>query len=245
MQARALLFDLRVFAEMDIDYLQASKFLEGGGSSGLLPTRDILKKLSETSQKVPKEGYSEWINKVTDALDEIETEQIGNFQLHMGVKSGLESLQSMGLSIYVLTETGKKAEEKFLSQHSIGQYINEVIARDGAEGIGDLGKRLEVALEKLKLLPEECVYFCNRLSDLKTAKSRNFRTIILPSRKEKINNLIAEGSDGMIISLEEIPSLLLTESFKPTATEVENVENLENKEVEGVAAEKTELEEHV
>ncbi|MCL5066779.1 MAG: HAD family hydrolase [Thaumarchaeota archaeon] len=245
LQARALLFDLRVFAEIDIDYLQASQFLENGGASGTLPIRDILKQLSERSQKIAKEDYPNWIRKVSDRLDEIEIEQIGKFQLHMGVRDGLDSLQPMDLSIYVLTETGKEAGEKFLSQHNIRQYVNEVISRENAEGIGDLGERLDVALNKLELLPEECVYFCNRLSDLKVAKSANFRTIILPSRREKINNLIVEGSDGMIISLEEIPSLLLTETFKATTAEepqVEIAENLdESKEMKNLEAEKTEL----
>ena len=114
---------------------------------------------------------------------------------------------------------GRKAGIQFLSQHSISQYIDEVICRDDTKGVGELSKRLEFALDKLEILPEECIYFCNRLSDLKVAKSANFQIIVLPSRKEKANDLIKEGPNGMIISLEEIPSLLSIETFKATPRE--------------------------
>ena len=105
-------------------------------------------------------------------LDEIETEQIGRFQLHLGVKNGLDSLRREDLSIYVLTEMGRKAGMQFLSQHSISQYIDEVICRDDTKGVGELSKRLEIALDKLEILPEECIYFCNRLSDSESRKIR-------------------------------------------------------------------------
>ena len=136
LQAKALLFDIMVLAEIDIDYLPATRFLKEG-VRGAFPLRDILKQLSETSHKISKDEYPKWISEVSNELDEIETKQIDRFQLHMGVKNGLDSLRHEGLPIYVLTEMGRKAGMQFLSQHSISQYIVEVISRDDTKGLGD------------------------------------------------------------------------------------------------------------
>ena len=65
LQAKALLFDIMVPAEIDIDYLSAARFLKGG-AAGVFPLRDILKQLSETSQKISKDEYPKWISEVSN-----------------------------------------------------------------------------------------------------------------------------------------------------------------------------------
>ncbi|MDG6906405.1 MAG: HAD hydrolase-like protein [Nitrososphaerota archaeon] len=246
MQAKALLFNIGVLAEIDIDYLPASQFLGNTSSPILSQMRNIIKQLHEMGEKLSEEEYQDWFDKVSNTLDEIETAQISKFHLHMGVKNGLDSLQSTGLPIYVLTDMGEKACKLFLTQHDLGHYVNSIISRNDANEIGNIAKSLDIASKKLELIPERCIYFCNRLSELKEAKSAKFRTIILPSRKERINDLIAEGSDGMIVSLEEIPSLLSLDTFKESPEEKLEKERAENpdgtKEDRIVPSNETELE---
>ena len=228
LQAKALLFNIGVLSEIDIDYLQASQFLGNTSSPSLSQMRNVIKQLHEIGGNLPKEEYQDWFDKVSNALDEIETAQIEKFNLHMGVKNGLDSLQSTGLPIYVLTDMGEKACKLFLTKHDLGHYVNSIISRNDANEIGNIAKCLDIASKRLELIPEQCIYFCNRLSDLKAAKSAKFRTIILPSRKERTNDLISEGSDGMIVSLEEIPSLLSLDTFKESPEEKREKESVEN-----------------
>ena len=134
-----------------------------------------------------------------------------------------------------LTELGKDAAEKFLKDKDVDAYVGKLVTRETIGEPSDLGSRLNRALGKDELKQEECVYFCNKLSDLKRAKASNFRTVVLPSKGEKLDLMMLEKPLGMIMSLEEIPNLLsldIARAEKPKATRIrsEGTESAESSE---------------
>ena len=215
MQIQALLFDFKVLAPIDIDYQKAMGILTKEYISVFDPgSTDIFRQLALVKEKSTKESYGALSKKMTGLLDEIEYDQINQFPLHMGVKNGLASLKETKLHLAAITELGSNAADRFLEEKEISQYIEQSFTRSSLDDSQDFGSRLKLAFEKLQVKPEECIYFCNTIADLKRAREFKLRTIVLPSKKDPMNRLMMEKPDGLIITLEEIPNMLEIDTFK-------------------------------
>lgn len=228
MQVKALLFDFRVFAPIEINYQKAFEALarESKPRSINPLSKDFFGQISLVlaEKKKSQRDYKEFVTKMSELLDEIESAQIGNFHLYPGVKNGLGSLKTMKLSVAATTELGTNAAEKFLKDNEIKAYIGELVPRIKIESAGDLGLRIKSVLEKVKAKSDECIYFCNRLEDLNAAKSKKVATIVLPSKGSRMDAILRENPDGMIMTLEELPAMLSLEKFKkPVGKEGETV----------------------
>lgn len=219
MPIRALLFDLKVFAPVEINYqrafdLMAKEFANNAKSA----PQDIFKQICLVKAKSSAKDYYEFSKRMSSLLDEIETSQVENVQLNSGVKNGLELLESMNVSVVSLSQIGVKATEKLLAGRGVAPYVDEVIARQSIDGPNDLVTRLNGALQKLNVKVEECVFFCNKLSDLKEAKSAKFRTVVLPSKGERLDLMMLENPDGVILFLTELQNLLSLELARSSPT---------------------------
>jgi phosphoglycolate phosphatase-like HAD superfamily hydrolase len=216
MQVKALIFDFRVFAPIEINYQKGWEVLMKESKSVNPLSKDFLGQLGlMLREKKKSEKESEGtLTKMSELLDEIETTQIADFSLYPGVKNGLESLKTMKLKVAATTELGTKASEKFLKEKEIKPYITELFSRPNLENGRNLGLRISNALQKLKTGKEESIYFCNQLEDLIAAKSANVTTVILPSKGARMDAMLRENPDGMIMTLEELPAMLSLEKFK-------------------------------
>ncbi len=215
MRVKALLFDFRIFAPMEINYQRAFDALREGGLGNFAPAgsfRQLGLLLHEA--KKSQQNYKELGSKISELLDEIEIAQILNFRLYPGVKKGLESLNTMKLLVATVTELGAIAAERFLLENRINRYIDELITRPKIENAVDLSLRIKTALERLNAKPQECLFFCNRIEDLRIAKSQGLPTIVLPGKNPRMNAFLGEGLDGMIMTLEELPAMLSLDKFK-------------------------------
>ena len=236
MAISALLIDFKVLAPYNIDYQPALEQLtKQYGRFVTSAPMDVFAQIELIKEKATKKEFEEFAPKISRLLDRIEIEQIGNFFLNMGVKNGLAELDKLDVSVVALTELGKNAAEKFLKEKDIDAFVGKLVTREAMGEPSDLGSRLNRALGKDELKQEECVYFCNKLSDLKLAKASNFRTIVLPSKGEKLDLMMLEKPLGMIMSLEEIPNLLsldVARAEKPKATRIrsEGTESVESSE---------------
>jgi phosphoglycolate phosphatase-like HAD superfamily hydrolase len=209
MAIRALFLDFKVFAPISINYQRALDYLSRYYvETAKPPPTDIFAYIDSVKEKATKKDFDEFALGMSKLLDEIETAQVGNFQLYMGVKNGLAALDSLDASVVALTELGVFAAEKFLKDRNVNDHIGKIVAREKIGEPCDLTSRLNRALGKGELKQEECVYFCNKLADMKLAKSSNFKTVVLPSKGEKLDLMMLEKPVGMIMSLEEIPNLL-------------------------------------
>jgi len=227
MRLRALIFDFRVLAPFEINYVKAKQVLSK--ESAIAPSTSsrtsanisdqILTLVEEGKKRSSREKYEQLASAISGALEESELEQINHVALNMGVKGGLGALKSMKLEVIASTDIGNRAAEKFLREKEIDSCFSQVAARNELHQMIDLGARLEPVLEKIEIKPEEAIYFCNRLRDLKAAQALGLRTMVMPSKLESIDVLLRAKPEGMIISLEELPTMLSLKSFKGDGNE--------------------------
>jgi beta-phosphoglucomutase-like phosphatase (HAD superfamily) len=156
--------------------------------------------------------------KLSIALDEIELRQIDRFLMNPGVRAGIEAVKSMNLKIAVTTELGKKVACAFLEKHGLKDI--EILPR--VEIGENLQDHLLAGLKQMKIEPDEIIFFCNRLSDLRGAKSLGLRVVVLPNKNERIDRLLLERPNGMIMSLGELPDLLSLEAYRISEGERKN-----------------------
>jgi beta-phosphoglucomutase-like phosphatase (HAD superfamily) len=227
-----LIFDLNVFSTVVIDYAPLTNSLRQkyGNLVNPMPP-DIFSQLSAIKPRISEAEFNELSKKLALELDAIELERIGGLSLNPGVKQGLSSLKPMKVSVAMTTSLGRKAAENFLNKFEIREFVGEIFARDEAapEDAANVESQLNRVTEKSGQSTDECLFFCNKLSTLKAAKAKKFRTIILPSKNERIDVMLREKPGAMILSLEELPSLLSLESFKETKKETtqENTGSIE------------------
>jgi phosphoglycolate phosphatase-like HAD superfamily hydrolase len=209
---------------MDVNYVKAKQLLakeKAATPSASFPGRpsDIFDQISaliddKKRKKVSSEKYDEFAGAISKAMEESEMEQVGHLTLYTGVKNGLASLKPMKLSVIGTTDIGTKAAEKFLREKEVDSFFSKVAARDDLVQAVDIAARLKPLLTDLDIKPEESIYFCNRMRDLKAAQVLALRPIVMPSRHEQIDALLRAKPEGMIISLEELPTMLSLKSFK-------------------------------
>jgi phosphoglycolate phosphatase-like HAD superfamily hydrolase len=215
MTTRALLIDFKVFAPIEINYSKArdliSKQFKGIAK---VPSGNIFDEIDLVKEKASKKQFEDFALEIEKILDEIELNEVGGFPLNMGVKAGLETLDTLDVTVVGITTLGKKASKKFLEEKGLGTVVGKVVSRDKIGEPMDLGALLNRAIENGEAKSEESVYFCNKLADLKSAKSANFRAIALPSKGERLDLMMLEKPIGMIMSLEEIPNLLSLETAR-------------------------------
>lgn len=211
MTKQTLLFDFKILTPFKINYKRALDDLAKTYSQiSKSASVDLFAQIELVKEKASKKEFEEFAPKFSKLLDEIETSQAGKFSLNMGVKSGLTALETLDVSVVAITEMGKAGADVFLKEKGIDSYIDELVAREILGEPWDLTSRLNKAKGK-DISMEDCIYFCNTLNDTKIAKASNFRTVVLPSKGEKLDLMMLEKPVGMIMSLEEIPNLLSLE----------------------------------
>ena len=222
MPLKALLFDFRVLAPLEINYAKATQALKTELAdvlpSGARPW-SIFDQISllldeKKKKKISAKRFNEISEKISKNMEELELEQVAIFPLYAGVKNGLASVKTMKLSVISTTEIGVAPAEKFLREKEIESFFSDTAPRRELAEAVDMGLRLRPLFEKLEVKPEESLYFCNRLRDLKAAQSLGVRIIVMPGGSESIDALLREKPEGMIISLEELPTMLSLKSFK-------------------------------
>ncbi len=212
MSIRSLLFDFKVFAPFNVDYQKGLDYLARSYGQIVKPApADVFAQIELVKEKATKKEFDEFAPRMSDLLDEIEIGQVGNYSLNIGVRNGLAALDALDVSVVALTELGTAAAKEFLKEKDIDAHVERLVAREKIGEPYNLGSRLNRALGNEQLKQEECVYFCNKLTDMKLARSSNFRTVALPSKGEKLDLMMLEKPVGMIMSLEEIPNLLSIE----------------------------------
>ncbi len=212
-QLRALIFDLNALAPVEINYSKISEFIRKNFGA---TQPNIFEQISTLEATLSEEKRSEFSEIIYGLLDEVETTQIELFRLHQGVKKGLDSIKTAKLTMALTTSVGGAATESFLLKNELREAFAEVFSRDNRriKETFDLEKRLNSILEKLSFKPDQCIYFCTGLADLQTAKTLKIRTIVLPGGRDRIDVLVRNKPDGMLLTLEELPGLLSIEASR-------------------------------
>jgi beta-phosphoglucomutase-like phosphatase (HAD superfamily) len=213
----ALIFKLeQTFFRANPDYGEVLEVIRKevpGEVSQQSSTRGLAPTMLELKKKLGKKAYEQVRLKAEAAAERIETQALGAAQMHPGVVKMLESVRDTGWWVVAASDMGKKPIAGFLKSNSLSQYMNLVLARSRLDEERLLAKSLRLVQTKLQTLTNS-VYFCNSSREVSEAKALGMKCFVLPSPVEPFRTLYQAGPNGIILSLEEIPSLLSLPAMK-------------------------------
>jgi beta-phosphoglucomutase-like phosphatase (HAD superfamily) len=213
--AGALIFKLeQTFFRTTLDYGDVLSLLMRERPEGMpQQVSGVAPALLALRKKLDRKAYGRLRLKAEAAAQKVETQSLGSAQMHPGVVKMLEAVRDTGWWVVAASDIGKKPVAEFLKSKSLSQYMNLVVARSRLDEEGLIAKRLKPVQTKLKTLANS-VYFCNSSREVPEAKALGMKVFVLPSPVEPFRSLYQSGPNGIILSLDEIPSLLTLPAMK-------------------------------
>ncbi len=128
-----------------------------------------------------------------------------------GVRDTLEKIKNLGLKTCVVTTTHRDMTEKMLNDTKIDPFIELIISRDDVKKLKPDPEPLFLAMEKMGVVPGECVMVGDHPNDILAAKNAGLRVVIIPKAHKK-ESLIKYNPDYLIdnssVSFNELYDLL-------------------------------------
>ena len=214
--AGALIFKLeQTLFRVSLDYGEVLGLVSTAqpGVTGQRSTRGLAPAMLELKKKIGKKAYDRARVKVEAAAERVETRALDSAQMHPGVVKMLESVRDTGWWVVAVSDIGRKPVAGFLKSKFLDQYMNLVLARSRLDQERPLAKSLRPVQTKLKTLAHS-VYFCNSSREVVDAKTLGMKCFVLPSQVEPFRALYQAGPNGIILSLDEIPTLLSLPNMK-------------------------------
>lgn len=214
--AGALIFKLeQTFFRTNLDYAELRGLItrEQAGGAAQSSTPGIAPAMLALKKSLGKKAYGKFEVRAEATAEKIETQALAAAQMHPGVVKMLESVRDTGWWVVAASDIGKKPVADFLESKSLSQYMNLVVARSRLDEEPLLAKRLRLVRTRLKTLANS-VYFCNSSREVSEAKALGMKVFVLPSPVEPFRTLYQAGPNGIILSLDEIPSLLSLPAMK-------------------------------
>jgi beta-phosphoglucomutase-like phosphatase (HAD superfamily) len=218
--AGALIFKLeQTFFRANLDYYDVQELIrkEQPREANLSFSLGLASTMLALKRHMGKRAYEELRRKAEIVADRLETQALSSAQVNPGAVKMLEAVRDTGWWVVATSDFAKKPISDFLESKSLGQYMNLVVARSRLDEEHLLAKRLHPVQSKLKGLANS-VYFCNSSREVTEAKVLGMKCFVLPSPVEPFRTLYQAGPSGIILSLEEIPTLLSLPTMKLTET---------------------------
>jgi len=214
--AGALIFKLeQTFFRANLDYGAVLSLIgrDQPGALGKQSARGLATAMLELKKKLGKEDYQQLKVKAEAAADKLENEALEAAEMHPGAVKMLEAVRDTGWWVVAASDLGKKPIAAFLKSRALRQYMNMVVARSRLDEERVLSKSLRPVQTKLKTLANS-VYFCNSSREVVEAKTLGMKCFVLPSHVEPFRALYQVGPNGILLSLNEIPTLLSLPNMK-------------------------------
>lgn len=141
-------------------------------------------------------------------LDELEAEGSASASLLPGVREVLELLRAKGVRLVILTNSGRKAATKVMTEVGVTQFFEFVLTRDDTEAMKPRPDGLAKAVAALGLRPGAVCYVGDGVYDVVAAKRAGIRVISVATGNYSADSLRESGAEDVIASLSELPRVL-------------------------------------
>lgn len=165
--------------------------------------------------KMKTTEYEALEHEVEQAIKASEEEAVKAAKLMPHVLDSIKAAKSPQIAVATLTDLEEDAANSFLKKEGLDVYLDAVFAAQPLSEPKALGDRLKEATEKLRVPPDDCIYFCNSSAEVREAHKLGMRAVVFPSRTESMTNIFWAKPEGMLVDMNELPSMLTLDAWKP------------------------------
>jgi len=217
---KTVVFDLDgTLASFNVDYkavrAEVRSFLikRGLPASVLSTNESIFEMLKKTEIFMKNNGKSEKTieelrEKALKIAEKYELEAAKNTGLLSGVPETLKALKKMGLKIGLCTINSQKSTSYIVERFGIVDFFDAIIPRDKVKYVKPNTEHLEATLKVLGVNPDETVVVGDSTIDIKCAKELKTIAVGLPTGLASTEQLINSGTNYLITSITDLPTLM-------------------------------------
>jgi phosphoglycolate phosphatase len=157
---------------------------------------------------LPPERIKNILNRIDEALNEVEVSSVASVKLKPGTVELLEHLRDRGIRIGVATRSCGEYARRSMEASRLGEYFDVVLARDDVEFPKPDPRHLLQVLEELNATPQGSIFVGDTETDQRTARAAGIPFIGIPSSESWRKRM--EGKEGSVLvsSLSEITEMI-------------------------------------
>lgn len=212
MLAKAVIFDLDgTLVEFKFKIKEAKQeavdHLVSRGIEGITLESSTLEIVEMARNQKPSE-YEQLRNEIFAIYEKYEREAIHSTKMRSYAIESLRELKKMGLSLALVTNSGKGPAMDILKKFYLSQFFPVIITRDDVSRIKPDGEGIKKALFSLGISNREAVYVGDGIVDIKAARDAEVREISITNGSVDERELKKESPWRIVSTLEEIPKIL-------------------------------------
>ena len=194
--------------------------LEMLGNLGLAQDRILSRKYStlmtEAMQKAPEIGLSpdqmrEKIGRLYDRYDE---DALTRWALRPGVIDFLRTIRAKGIRTGLVSNVGGKTLTKALTQLGLTEFFDITLSRNDVLNLKPHPDGLNLAIERLGISKDNCLFLGDSLDDLNAARNAGIRVMIITDGENVRADILAAKPDYVIQSYEELRATTFKKRYR-------------------------------
>jgi len=163
-----------------ISYLRSNGVTSGLLSEEMLTVEILKLAVEDLEQKgFSKKQVANILAEVSNIMNEVELQSVGNAALADGVAATLRALRQKGLKLGVLTRSCHEYAERILAKFNLSEYFDAVAARDDVDQPKPNPEHAFYLLKLLGVRPEETVFVGDHWSDAECARQAGLRFVFV------------------------------------------------------------------
>lgn len=186
---------------------EAVDHLISRGVTGITTASSTLDIVEMAREQRPAE-YSQLKSEVFGIYEKYENEALQSTKMRSHATESLMELRRMGISLAVVTNSGRVPATEVLKKFHLSRFFTVVITRDDVSRIKPDGEGIKKALFSLGVSGSEAVYVGDGLVDIRAARDAEVREISITNGSVDERKLKKESPWRVISALEEIPRIL-------------------------------------
>jgi phosphoglycolate phosphatase len=152
--------------------------------------------------------FDEVRRKLYSILDDFEIREAASTSLFPQTRQTLEYLRSKGVRTAVFTNSGRRAAKDVLEGCGISGLFEFILTRDDVPTMKPRPEGLKVALDRLRMPPEDVFYVGDSLYDVEASKRAGIRVVAVASGNYNEEKLKEAGADYIVSDISWIPKVL-------------------------------------
>jgi phosphoglycolate phosphatase len=157
---------------------------------------------------LPPERVKDVLDRIDEALNEVEISSVGSVELKPGATELLEHIKERGIKIGIATRSCSEYARRSMEASRLAEYFDVVLARDEVEFPKPDPRHLLQVLEELNATPQSSVFVGDTETDQRTARAAGIPFIGIPSSESWRKRMEGKEGSALVSSLSEITEMI-------------------------------------
>ncbi len=178
------------------------------GLGEAVPTQSLIDAArAQIDAGIVRADFGQVLSRVYEILDESEVGTAATAVAFTGVQETLDLLRSNAVRLGAVTNSGRSAATQVLTREGLDKCFEFVLCREDVPALKPRPDGVALAVELLGVTSDEVVYVGDSMYDAIAAKAAGVKMVGVLSGRYTEAQLRATGSDYVIRSIADLPSL--------------------------------------